>query len=104
MRMPAADAQSAGLVNRVYDDQQTMLTEVLAIAAEIAAKAPLAVHGCKRMINYSRDHTTADSLDYVGIWNASMFQPEEIMEAIAARAQNRPGNFVDLPKIKSTVG
>jgi enoyl-CoA hydratase len=104
MRMPAADAQSAGLVNRVYTDQETMLNEVLAIAASIAAKAPLAVHGCKRMINYSRDHTTADSLDYVGIWNASMFQPEEIMEAITARAQNRPGNFVDLPKIKSTVG
>ena len=103
-RMPAGDAQSAGLVNRVYDDQQTMLTEVLAIAAEIAAKAPLAVHGCKRMINYSRDHTTADSLDYVGIWNASMFQPEEIMEALTARAQKRPGNFVDLPKIKPTVG
>jgi enoyl-CoA hydratase len=103
-RMPAGDAQSAGLVNRVYDDQQTMLTEVLAIAAEIAAKAPLAVHGCKRMINYSRDHTTADSLDYVGIWNASMFQPEEIMEAITARAQKRPGNFVDLPKIKPAVG
>ena len=103
-RMPAGEAQSAGLVNRVYDDQQTMLTEVLAIAAEIAAKAPLAVHGCKRMINYSRDHTTADSLDYVGIWNASMFQPEEIMEALTARAQKRPGNFVDLPKIKPTVG
>lgn len=103
-RMPAGDAQSAGLVNRVYDDQQTMLTEVLAIAAEIAAKAPLAVHGCKRMINYSRDHTTADSLDYVGIWNASMFQPEEIMEALTARAQKRPGNFVDLPKIKPAVG
>ena len=103
-RMPAGEAQSASLVNRVYDDQQTMLTEVLAIAAEIAAKAPLAVHGCKRMINYSRDHTTADSLDYVGIWNASMFQPEEIMEALTARAQKRPGNFVDLPKIKPTVG
>lgn len=103
-RMPAGDAQSAGLVNRVYPDQQTMLNEVLAIATEIAAKAPLAVHGCKRMINYSRDHTTADSLDYVGIWNASMFQPEEIMEAITARAQKRPGDFVDLPKIKPTVG
>jgi hypothetical protein len=33
-----------------------------------------------------------------------MFQPEEIMEALTARAQKRPGNFVDLPKIKPTVG
>ena len=55
------------------------------------------------MINYSRDHSTADGLDYIRIWNSSMFQPEEIKEAIAAKMQKRPGNFVDLPKIKSTV-
>ncbi len=103
-RVPAADALASGLVNRVYADQETMLDAVMTIAADIAAKAPLAVYGCKRMINYSRDHSTADGLDYIRIWNSSMFQPEEIKEAIAAKMQKRPGNFVDLPKIKSTVG
>ncbi len=102
-RVPAAEAAAAGLVNRVFEDQPAMLEAVMAIAAEIAAKPPLAVYGCKRMINYSRDHSTADALDYVGTWNASMFQPEEIMEAITARLQKRPGEFVDLPKIKATV-
>ena len=102
-RMPAAEAAAAGLVNRVFDDQQAMLEAVMEIAAEIAKKPPLAVYGCKRMINYSRDHSTADALDYVGTWNASMFQPEEIMEAITARMQKRDGNFVDLPKVRSTV-
>lgn len=102
-RMPAAEAAAAGLVNRVFEDQASMLDAVMEIAAEIASKPPLAVHGCKRMINYSRDHSTADALDYVGTWNASMFQPEEIKEAITARLQKRPGEFVDLPKIKATV-
>ena len=102
-RMPAAEAAAAGLVNRVFEDQQTMLDAVMEIAAEIAGKPPLAVYGCKRMINYSRDHSTADALEYVGTWNASMFQPEEIKEAITARLQKRPGEFVDLPKIKATV-
>ena len=48
------------------------------IAEYIANKAPLVVYGCKRMINYARDHTMADGLDYIGIWNAIMFKLEEI--------------------------
>ncbi|MEM7018963.1 MAG: crotonase/enoyl-CoA hydratase family protein [Pseudomonadota bacterium] len=70
-RMPAAEAKSVGLVNQVFADQETMLKDVMAIAQEIATKAPLAVYGCKRMINYARDHSTADGLDYIGIWNTS---------------------------------
>jgi enoyl-CoA hydratase len=49
------------------------------------------------MINYARDHSTADGLDYIGIWNASMLQGEEIQEAIAANRDRRAGEFVDLP-------
>lgn len=96
-RMPAREAQAVGLVNRVFADQPTMLAEVMAIAREIASKAPLAVYGCKRMINYARDHSTADGLDYIGIWNASMLQREEIQEAIRANIEKRPGAFVELP-------
>ena len=80
-----------------------MLEKVMEIAAEIASKAPLAIYGCKRMINYARDHSTAQGLDYIGIWNASMLQPEEMLEAITANAEKRPGDFVDLPAFKNTV-
>lgn len=96
-RMPAAEAQAAGLVNRVFPDQQAMLDGVLGIAAEIASKPPLAVYGCKRMINYARDHSTADGLDYIGVWNAAMLLPAEMQEAMTANAEKRPGNFADLP-------
>jgi len=68
------------------------------IAAEIASKAPLAVYGCKKMINYARDHTTADGLDYIAIWNASHLRVEEIQEAMLANAENRPGEFASIPK------
>jgi enoyl-CoA hydratase len=101
-RMPADEAKSLGFVNQIFKDQKAMLGEVMKIAKEIASKAPLAMYGCKRMINYSRDHSTADGLDYIGIWNASMLQPEEMLEAITANAEKRPGNFVDLPNIKKT--
>jgi len=103
-RMPAAEAQAVGLVNRVFPDQQTMLAEVMAIAREIAAKPPLAIYGCKRMANYARDHSTADGLDYISIWNASMLQREEILEAMRANAEKRPGEFVDLPPARPVLG
>jgi enoyl-CoA hydratase len=96
-RMPASEAKAAGLVNRVYADQQTMLDAVMEIAREIASKPPLAIYGSKRMINYARDHSTADGLDYIAIWNASMLQPAEMQEAMLANAQKRPGEFVELP-------
>jgi enoyl-CoA hydratase len=99
-RMPAKEAQACGLVNRVFADQASMLAEVMAIAREIAARAPLAVYGCKRMINYARDHSTADGLDYIGIWNASMLQGEEIQEAISANRDQRAGEFVELPVMR----
>ena len=96
--MPAAEAQQAGLVNRVFADSEEMLSEVMKIAAQIASKAPVAMYGSKRMINYARDHSTADALDYISIWNTSMMNNEEILEAIAAKAEKRDASFVDLPK------
>ena len=95
--MPAARAQEIGLVNQVYADQDTMLSDVMTIASEIASKAPLAIYGTKRMINYSRDHTTADTLDYIGIWNASMLEPQQMAEAFSAKAEKRSADFPDLP-------
>ena len=98
-RMPAHEAQSVGLVNRIFDDQDAMLEGVMEIAREIATKAPMAIRGCKRLINYSRDHSTADTLDYISIWNASMLSRAEIVEAMTANREKRPGVFVDLPKL-----
>ncbi len=99
-RFTAQEAQELGFVNKVFSSQEEMLEGVMAIAKEIVRKAPLAIYGSKRIINYSRDHSTADALDYIGIWNASMLQPDEIQEAMAAAADKREGDFVDLPVLK----
>ena len=77
-----------------------MITEVMKIAKNIARKAPIAVSGCKTLINYSRDHSTSDVLDYVALYNASHFKIEEVMEAMRAQKQNQAGSFSDLPKRK----
>jgi enoyl-CoA hydratase len=96
-KVTAREAQQMGLINQIYTDEAAMLDGVMAIAREIASKAPLAVFGCKKMINYARDHSTQDGLDYIAIWNASHLKIEEIQEAMQANAEKRPGNFVDLP-------
>ncbi|MGB2330209.1 MAG: enoyl-CoA hydratase-related protein, partial [Pseudomonadales bacterium] len=66
-RVTALEAKAMGLINEVYDDQAQMIEAVLSIAADIASKAPMAVYGCKKMITYARDHSTADGLDYIAI-------------------------------------
>ena len=99
-RMPAHEALTQGLINRVFDTQEEMLAQVMEIAHEIAANAPLAVHGCKRAISYARDHTTQEGLDWIGLWNASMLHNEEIIEAMSARSVDRAPDFADLPKRK----
>ena len=103
-RMAADEALSTGLVNRVFASQEEMLAGVMTIAAEIASKAPLAVYGCKHMINYSKDHTTADTLDYIAIWNASFLQSQEMQEAMTANAEKRPGDFAPLPGRQKSFG
>ena len=77
-RLPAQRARELGLVNEVYDSQDAMLEGVMAIAAEIAGHSPLAVAGSKEMLNYSRDHSVADGLNYIATWNAAMIFGNDI--------------------------
>ena len=86
-----------GLVNQVFDSHEALVEGVMSIAAEIASKAPLAVYGCKRMINYARDHTTQDGLDYVAIWNASHFQKEEIRRPCSLGLSVAPATLSNCP-------
>lgn len=101
-RIDAAKAKEIGLVNDVFDTHEACLAHVLATAREIATKDPLAVTGCKALIHYGRDHTTADTLDYIGVWNAGMMPPPHMQEAFAARAEKRDPEFPDLMKLRDT--
>lgn len=100
-RIDAAKAKEIGLVNDVFDTHEELLTYVMATAKEIASKNPVAVTGSKVLINYGRDHTTADTLDYIGLWNAAMFPPPHMAEAFAARAEKRVPVFPDLAPVRT---
>ena len=92
-RVGADKAKEIGLVNDVFETQEEMLEHVLGVAREIASKNPLAVTGCKVLINYGRDHSTADTLDYIGVWNSGMFPPAHMKEAFDAQREKREPEF-----------
>ncbi len=89
------EAARIGLVNRTFPDKTAMMHEVMQIAATIAAKSPLVVRGTKEVLLYSRDHTVADSLDYMVAWNAAMLLSKDLLEAFQATMQKRPPVFGD---------
>ena len=95
-RMPAQRAYEVGLVNGVYDTYDELVAGALDVAARIAAKSPLAIWGSKEMITYSRDHTVADSLNYIATWQTGMFQPADMLESFSAKAEQRDPAFDDL--------
>jgi len=101
-RLPARKALELGLVNAVFETQEAMLAHVMGVAKDVAEKSPLAVYGSKVMINYARDHSTADGLDYIATWQAGMYNPEtDMRESFMAKAEKRTPTFGDLlPKRK----
>ena len=99
-RMPAEKAKEIGWVNEVLPSPEACVAHALATAREIAAKAPLAVTGSKVMINYARDHTIADGLDYIAVWQTGMFAGPHMGEAFKAKSEKREANFPDLQPLK----
>jgi enoyl-CoA hydratase len=94
-RMDAAEARERGFVNDVFADHDSMMSGVTEVATEIASKSPMAVSGTKRSINYSRDHSVADGLDYIATWNAAMFDTDDKDEAFMAQSEKRDAVFPD---------
>ncbi|HJM91796.1 MAG: crotonase/enoyl-CoA hydratase family protein [Alphaproteobacteria bacterium] len=95
-RMMAAEARECGLINQVFTDQQALLAGVMDIAAEIAAKSPIATVGNKEMLNYARDHSIQDGLNYIATWNAAMLSRADLGEAFMARTEKRETKYADL--------
>jgi len=95
-RLDAPRAERIGLVNAVYADAEAMMSAVMETAATIAAKSPLALWGSKEMLNYARDHSTADALRHVAVWQAGMLHHAETARAVEAQREKRQARFAGL--------
>jgi enoyl-CoA hydratase len=94
-RVDAAEAQAMGLVNRVFDSPEALKAGVRELAAQIAAKSPLSIRGTKEMLNYARDHSVADGLNYIATWNAAMLMSGDLMTAMMANMSKQTPQFKD---------
>ena len=103
-RLSASRALELGFVNELFDSQEQMLGHVMKLAEEIASKSPLAVHGSKVMINYARDHSINDGLDYIATWQAGMYNPAaDMMESFKAKAEKREPVYDDLLPLRKAM-
>lgn len=91
--LDAAGAVQLGLANRSFATPEALLAGVRDIALQIARKSPLAVRGSKEILNFSRDHTVADGLNFVATWNAAMLLSSDLAETQRAQRDRRPPQF-----------
>ena len=96
----AHEAKEWGFVNRLYESHESLIEGALEMAKEITSNSPAAVFGCKKVIDFSRDHTIDEGLDWINMWNASMLSQSELMEGFRSYKDNTEGNFAELPKLK----
>jgi len=89
----AARAASIGLVNHVSPDADAVLRDARALADEIAANSPLAVQGTKAVLRAGEGRSVADGLEFVAAWNAGFLASDDLVEAMTAFMEKRPGVF-----------
>lgn len=96
-RMPAARAREVGLVTEVFDTHEALVDGALGVAHEIAAHSPLVTWGVKESLTHARDHSVAESLEFISLWQTGMLQPADMMAALMARQAKTDPSFDDLP-------
>lgn len=92
----AQEALSVGFVSRVLDDKAATIKAALELAATLAEKSPVAVQGTKELLNYGREHGTADSLRYTQIWNSAALQGSDFSRALTSGLKKSKPRFEKL--------
>lgn len=100
-RMLADEAKESGLVSDIYSSQEEMVNAAKEMANEIAKKSPIAIYGLKALMNYSRDHTISDSLDFNALWSGAMLSQRDMEEAIKAFVEKREATFGKMADVKN---
>jgi len=95
-KLTSSEAKDCGLVSSVYKDRETLVSEALQLASTIASKSPIAVAASKISLNYSRDHSVQDGLNFMTVLNSSMLQTSDMMESMMSGMEKRKPIFSNL--------
>ena len=99
-RMYADEAKENGLVSNTYESHEKLLEAANELAKEIASKSPVAIYGLKAVMNYSRDHTVSEGLEYNALWSGAMLSQKDMAEAMTANVEKRDASFNKLVDVK----
>ncbi|KAJ1557503.1 putative enoyl CoA hydratase [Cladochytrium tenue] len=97
-RFGADEARSVGLVSGapLPPGPDAVRAEAIKLASLMATKSPVAVAGTKRVLMHTRDHSVADGLAYVGLWNSAMLRTQDTGAAIQASLAKKTPTFSKL--------
>jgi enoyl-CoA hydratase len=90
--MQAAEARDRGLVSRVVPDE-LVVEDALALAAEIATKAPIALRLAKEAVNAAYEMGLTDALAHERRLFYLLFASDDQKEGMAAFLEKRTPDF-----------
>ena len=90
--LSAAQCLEMGLCTRVVPARDCLAT-ARALAAEIAANAPLAVQAAKRMMRMGADESFRDHVHHVYLQLLPLFASDDFREGVRAFVEKRPARF-----------
>lgn len=90
--LSAADSLALGLASEVVPDAELM-TRARAVAAEIAANAPLAVQSAKRLMRMGMEETFNDHVHHVYLQFLQLIRTGDFKEGMTSFLEKRPADF-----------
>jgi enoyl-CoA hydratase/carnithine racemase len=90
--LSAADSLALGLTSEVVPDADLM-TRARAVAAEIAANAPLAVQSAKRLMRMGMEETFNDHVHHVYLQFLQLIRTQDFKEGMTSFLEKRPADF-----------
>ena len=89
------EAHAMRLLNQAFQNKDSLMKFVMEMARSIAQKSPQTIRGIKETLNYSRDHSVAEGLQYIAEKNSAVLFSPDLNEAISAAMQKREAKFSD---------
>jgi len=90
--LSARESLELGLANEVAPDAELM-TRARAVAAEIAANAPLAVQSAKRLMRMGMEETFNDHVHHVYLQFLQLIRTQDFKEGMTSFLEKRPADF-----------
>ena len=89
------EAKEIGLVNKSFTDKESMMKGVMAMAKVIASKPPLVIRGTKHILQYTRDHSVRESLEYMATFNAAYLLSDDLTKSFEAAMSRKKPSYID---------